>query len=290
MAKFYKKWQFFAFVIPLFVFYTMFTVVPVFTDIIYSLTNWHGVETPDFIGLSNYAKVFHDKYLLIALKNTLIVAVVSVILVLPVSFFCAYTLNRQTRLNNTIKTIIFSPYVISFALTALIWSFVLNPTSGLLNGFLESVGLGAFKQKWINGDVLSPYSFAVVETWAGIGFYISLWQVGLRGISSDILEASLLDGVTKWQQVRYVIIPLLKSTTTTILIFILTGALKIYEIVYILTGGGPVRRSESIVSYMYTVMFTNCQYGYAMAIAVVEFVLAVVVTVLIRGISRNKKD
>lgn len=289
MSKFYKKRHFYALVLPMVIFYTVFEIYPILYNVVFSFTNAHGAYKPVFSGLSNYKRLLTDPYFGRAILNTLTVVGVLLLVLLPSSFFLAYTLNRQTRLNNTVKTIIFLPYVISAALTALVWYFILNPSTGLLNNFLELIGLGSWRQAWINGPTLSPVSYAIIGSWAGMGFYIMLWQVGLRSIPTDVLEAGLIDGTSKWQQIRYIILPMMKDITGTILIFIVTGGLKTYEYVDMLTGGGPLYKSETVVSYMYTNMFVNTQHGYGMTMAVVLFAMAAVPTLIIRRLSQTEK-
>lgn len=290
MSKFYKKRHFWLLVFPMMLFFTVFMIYPVIANIAYSFTNAHGAFQPEFHGVENYKRLLEDPYFGKAILNTLTVVVVLVITIVPMSFFLAYVLNRQTKLNNACKTIIFLPYVLSGALIALIWYFLLNPSTGLINNFLEMIGLGVLRQQWINGPVLSPYSFAIIGSWAGMGYYIMLWQIGLRSIPTEILEAGIIDGTSKWQQIRYIIVPMCKDITGTILIFIVTGGLKTFEYVDILTGGGPLYQSETIVSYMYNKMFTDTQHGYAMTIAVVLFFMAMIPTLIIRRLFRAEKN
>lgn len=290
MSKFYKKRHFWILVIPLMILFTAFMTYPLIYNIVYSLTNMHGVAEVEFTGLKNYKRLIEDPYFKYCIKNTFIIVFVLLVTILPSSFFTAYVLNRNNKLNNTCKSIIFTPYVISAALTALIWQFILNPSTGLINMALEAVGLESWKQQWINGPKLSPYMFGLMGAWAGLGFYVTLWNAGIRSISTDVLEAGLIDGTTRWQQVRYLILPMLKDTTGAITLFIVTGGLKTFEYVDILTGGGPLYKSETIVSYMYTQIFTNTQYGYGMTIAVVECVIALAATFIVRKLINGKND
>ncbi len=290
MSKFYKKRHFYLLVLPLAVFFTAFMIYPLLANVAYSFTNAHGAFAPEFNGIANYERLFNDPYFGRAVLNTFTVVAVLIVTIVPMSFFLAYVLNRQTKLNNACKTIIFLPYVLSGALIALIWYFLLNPSTGLINNFLGMIGLESWKQQWINGPVLSPYSFAIIGAWAGMGYYIMLWQIGLRSIPTEILEAGIIDGTSKWQQIRYIIIPMCKDIIGTIFIFIVTGGLKTFEYVDMLTGGGPLYQSETIVSYMYNKMFTDTQHGYAMTIAVVLFFICVIPTLIIRRVSRGEKN
>ena len=288
MKQFYKKRHFWIMVLTALIAYLSFMVLPYIVDIYYSFTKYQGVGVPEFTGLKNYVRLFKDPTVGISIKNTLIATGLSTLLQVGVSFFIAYTLDARTRLNNASKIIIFAPYIIPTVLTALIWLFILSPSTGLINGILESIGLESWKQKWINGPTLSPYSFAFVMSWAAMGFYMTIWQTGIRSISSDVIEASIIDGCTRGQRVRHVILPLLKDTLVSCLIFSIFGGLKLYDIVYMLTGGGPREKSHSIVSYMYDVLFSDRNFGYGSAIAVIEGLIAIVIVFFF--IRNSKKE
>lgn len=289
MTKFYKKRQFYMMILPILFFYLIMYILPVVVNFCYSFTDYRGVGSAPFVGLRNYARMLRDRYIGISIKNTLVTTGVMTLIAVPLSFFMAYTLDRRTKLNEASKVIVFAPYIIPLALSALVWDFILNPSNGLINSVLNAVGLGKLAQIWINGPTLSPYSFAIVMVWCSLGFYVSLWQVGIRSIDREIIEASIVDGCSSFQRVRFLILPLLKDTLISILIFALTGGLKIYEIVYILTGGGPLHKSETIASYMYTVVFDNMEYGYGMAIAVLECLIAIIFVIFFLGHSKKNE-
>lgn len=290
MKQFYKKRHFYLMIIPALAFYLSFMILPFVFDIFYSFTDYKALGTPNFVGLKNYARLFRDSFLGISIKNTLISTVVSTVLSLVISFFIAYTLDRKTKRNEISKIIVFAPYVIPTVLSALVWVFILSPTTGLLNNVLIGLGLESWTQVWINGPTLSPYSFAIVSTWASMGFYMLIWQEGIRSIDNDVIEASIIDGCTRSQRLRFVVLPLLRGTLTSNLIFSIVGGLKIYEIVYMMTGGGPFHKSESIVSYMYQIIFSGQEYGYGMSIAVIEGLLAIVLVFFFMKNSRKNAD
>ena len=290
MKQFYKKRYFYMMVIPALAFYLSFMILPFLFDVFYSFTDYKALGTPNFVGLKNYIRLFHDKFLGISIKNTLISTALTTVLSLVISFFIAYTLDQKTKRNEIGKIIIFAPYVITLVLSALIWVFILSPTTGLLNNVLISLGLEDWTQIWINGPTLSPYSFAIVSTWVSMGFYMIIWQEGIRSIDHDVIEASIIDGCTRTQRIRYVVLPLLRSTLISNLIFSIVGGLKIYEIVYMMTGGGPFHKSESIVSYMYQIIFSGQEFGYGMAIAVVEGLIAIVLVFFFMRNSRKNAD
>lgn len=287
--KIYTKKKFWLFVLPLLLFYTAFIIYPLIMCLYYSFTGYRALGAPEWNNLANYVRLFSDKYFGISVRNSLICAVALFIFVIPLSFLFALWFNKDSRRNTIYKVIVFSSYVIPGVLCGLIFSFILKPDNGLINSVLTKLGMNG--PVWIGGKgILSPISFSLVCAWSSMGFYMSLWQAGLKGISGDVLEASELDGCTGASKIFRIILPMLRENVVSICIFVLTAALKIYEVVFILTGGGPAHASETIVSYLYTTTFDSMLYGYGMTIAVVEFIFAALISLLSMSLSRRKED
>lgn len=278
------------FLTPAFLVYTLFLIIPIGVTVYYSFTDFSGIGKESFIGFQNYERMFDDKLFFISLKNTLIVLLVSTVILIAVSFLVALMLNREFKGNNVAKAMIFSPYIIAPIIAGTIWMFILNPEFGLINEFLEKIGLGALKQEWIGGKTLTPWSVGFVFSWQVLGFHATIFLAGMKMIPGDIYEAASIDGASMTQQTWFVTIPMLKETFVINVVLMITGALKIFELVYQLTGGGPNHLSDVLVSYMYYVVFTSSQYGYGMAIAV--FILAVSILgsfLYIRSAQRNNR-
>ena len=278
------------FLTPAFLVYTLFLIIPIGVTVYYSFTDFSGIGKESFIGFQNYERMFDDKLFFISLKNTLIVLLVSTVILIAVSFLVALMLNREFKGNNVAKAMIFSPYIIAPIIAGTIWMFILNPEFGLINEFLEKIGLGALKQEWIGGKTLSPWSVGFVFSWQVLGFHATIFLAGMKMIPGDIYEAASIDGASRTQQTWFVTIPMLKETFVINVVLMITGALKIFELVYQLTGGGPNHLSDVLVSYMYYVVFTSSQYGYGIAIAV--FILAVSILgsfLYIRSAQRNNR-
>lgn len=278
------------FLTPAFLVYTLFLIIPIGVTVYYSFTDFSGIGKESFIGFQNYERMFDDKLFFISLKNTLIVLLFSTVILIAVSFLVALMLNREFKGNNVAKAMIFSPYIIAPIIAGTIWMFILNPEFGLINEFLEKIGLGALKQEWIGGKTLTPWSVGFVFSWQVLGFHATIFLAGMKMIPGDIYEAASMDGASRTQQTWFVTIPMLKETFVINVVLMITGALKIFELVYQLTGGGPNHLSDVLVSYMYYVVFTSSQYGYGMAIAV--FILAVSILgsfLYIRSAQRNNR-
>ncbi len=261
---------------PAVILFTLFMAYPVAYSAAFSLTRFQGFGTPRWTGLDNYARLLSDQFFWQALSNTVIILVVSLAVLIPGSFALALLLRRRIAGSGVLKALVFGPAIIAPILVGLIWVFILDPKIGLLNRLLAEAGVPAVT--WIGGDTLTPYSVAIVFIWSSLGFAMTIFYAGLQTLPTDVMEASALDGATGWQQPRYVTIPMLRGTFAIVTILLITNVFKIFELVYVLTGGGPVHRSETLVSYMYYVTFTNQQYGYGMALAVVITILGALVS------------
>ena len=262
--------------LPTLLIYTVFIIIPVLVAVYYSFTDYSGLGKAVYSGLENYSRMFHDKLFLVALKNTLLVLVFSLVFLLAGSFLVALLMNKDFKGNAFFKMIVFSPYVIAPIIIGIIWGYILNPNYGLLNSFLRKIGWDVLAIEWIGGLKWSPLSLAIVFTWQVLGFHATIFLSGIKTIPDDIYEASAIDGANGLQKIFFITIPMLKETIIINTVLIITGAFKIYELVYQLTGGGPTHQSELLTSYMYFTVFTSRRYGYGMAIAVVILVLSIV--------------
>ena len=266
--------------IPSFLVYVFFIIMPVLITIYYSFMKFTGVGEPKFIGLKNYANLFRDPFFFTALKNTCIILVMSVIVLLPLSFLLALLLEKPFRGNGLCKAMIFSPYIIAPILVGVLWVFILDPYMGLINALLRAIGLDKFALEWIGGKTLTPYSVTVVYMWQDLGFYTTVIIAGLKQIPSEIHEASQVDGAGKLQNVIYIVLPMLKETITIVVVLIITRSFMIFETVQQLTNGGPNHLSDVLTTYMYYTTFTSNRYGYGMSIATMTFVFAGICSII----------
>ena len=266
--------------IPSFLVYVFFIIMPVLITIYYSFMKFTGVGEPKFIGLKNYANLFRDPFFFTALKNTCIILVMSVIVLLPLSFLLALLLEKPFRGNGLCKAMIFSPYIIAPILVGVLWVFILDPYMGLINALLRAIGLDKFALEWIGGKTLTPYSVTVVYMWQVLGFYTTVIIAGLKQIPSEIHEASRVDGAGKLQNVIYIVLPMLKETITIVVVLIITRSFMIFETVQQLTNGGPNHLSDVLTTYMYYTTFTSNRYGYGMSIATMTFVFAGICSII----------
>ena len=272
---------------PAIIMFSLFVIYPVLYSVGYSFTKFQGFGAPEFIGFDNYVTLAEDAFFWQSLQNTLVILVVSIALLVPASFALALLLRRKIPGGGVLRALVFGPAIIAPILVGLIWVFILDPKIGLLNRILSFTGVESVE--WIGGDTLTPYAVSLVFIWSSIGFAMTIFYAGLQLLPADVMEASSIDGASGWQQLRFVTIPMMRETFAIVTILMITNVFKIFELVYMLTGGGPVHRSETLVSYMYFITFTNQQYGLGMAIAVIVTVLGAVVAAAYLALSRERK-
>jgi raffinose/stachyose/melibiose transport system permease protein len=263
---------------PALLLYTGYMVYPILYSVYYSFTSYDGVSPATFTGLDNYREMANDTVFTTSVQNTGIILGVAVTLLVPLAFLMAVLLSGDVKGSAILRPLVFAPAIVAPILVGLIWIFILDPKIGLLNALLEAVGI-AVQPQWIGGSTLSPYSIAFVYLWQQIGFIVTILYAAIRMLPRDVMEASTLDGASRIQQLRYITVPMLRQSFGICTALVVTGVFKIFELVYALTGGGPVHLSEVMVSYMYYVTFTTLQYSYGMALAVVVFVIGVLATV-----------
>lgn len=282
-----SRWKILLMLMPALIVFTAFVVYPVAYSGYFSFSQFQGFGEPKWTGLSNYKTLLSDPFFWQALQNTIVILVVSLAILIPVSFAIALLLQRTIPGAGMLRALIFGPAIIAPILVGLIWVFILDPKIGLLNRILAGMGIEPIQ--WIGGNHLTPVSVSIVFIWSSVGFAMTIFYAGLRMLPEDVMEAASLDGATGWQKLRYITVAMMRETFAIVTILMITNIFKIFELVYVLTGGGPVHRSETLVSYMYYSTFTNQQYGYGMALAVVITVLGAVVSAGYLYLSRDKE-
>lgn len=276
--------------LPTILVYVLYIIAPIFIAMGYSFTKYSGIGKVKFIGFSNYRRLFADSTFWLSLKNTVIILAVDFLLLLILAFLVALLLNNNLKFNGLSKALIFSPAIIAPIIVGIIWVYILDPEVGILNNLLEAVGLGALKHKWIGGANLTPFSIAVIYFWQQLGYIVTIYIAGLKMVPEEVLEAARIDGASGVQKVLYVIIPMMRSTISSVAILVITGVFKIFEIVQQTTNGGPNHLSETLVTYSYATTFKNAEYGYGMSLATVTFIFCLLVVAVYQLSTRERKE
>ena len=290
MVQLSTKRAFFLLIFPAAFLFVVYVIIPVGVAFEYSLTNYQGLGEKVYTGLRNYQVLIGNRYFHTAILNNLQIMLFNMLFVIPVAFTVAMMINREFKGTNFFKTVFFTPGVISGIIAGLIWAFILDPHIGVINSLLRAAGLGRFAPEWIGGKNLTPLSVSLVGTWQGLGFNMLLILSGLNMIPNEIYEAAEVDGASRRQRMWLITIPNLKETFVTCLVLMITGSLKTFETVMMLTGGGPSHVSETMVSLMYNQTFISHKYGYGMAMAVVEFAIALTLSIIVLRVTNKRVD
>lgn len=272
---------------PAVILFLLYIIIPVFMAFYYGFTNFTGIGKPEFLGLRNYITLFSDKIFYIALKNTGLVLAMSLLLIVPCSFGLSLLFARKMRGGKLVKAFCFSPNIISPILIGLIWVFILDPKIGLINAFLRYIGVSA-QPEWIGGKNLTPYCVGAIFLWQTLGYNATIFLAGIKMVPQELYEASEIDGAGKVQQLIYITFPMIRQTIIIVMLLVITGCFKIFEIVYQLTGGGPNHMSDLLVTYMYYSTFTSSRYGYGMSIASVTFLISALFAVIYLYVTREQ--
>jgi raffinose/stachyose/melibiose transport system permease protein len=261
---------------PPIVLFVGFVIVPMIFAAWYSLYNWSGFgPLSDFIGFQNYSGVLTGPVFHQALLHNVIIAVLSLVIQLPVSIGLALLLNWRVRSRTVLRLAVFAPFVLSEATAAVMWYELLQP-GGPVDALLEAVGLGGLVHYWLASTSLVLYTVFAVATWKYIGFGIVLLLAGLQGIPPELREAAAIDGATPWQVTRTITLPLLAPTIRIWIFLSVIGSLQLFDLVWIMTMGGPANASSTMLTYQYVNGVERTQFGYGATVSVVLFVISLV--------------
>ena len=271
-------------ILPTLLLYLVYIIAPIFIAAYYSFTKFSGIGQPQFVGISNYLRLFKDPIFIIALKNTIIVLLVTILILIPGAFLLSLLMNRNMKGLTLVREINYAPSIVAPIMVGLIWVFILDPKIGLINVLLDKAGLSSLALEWIGGDKLTPFSVAIVQSWQSLGYIATIFLAGLTLIPEELYEAADIDGATGFQKVVNITIPMLNETFKMNLILVITLVFKIFETVLQLTNGGPNHLSEVLVTYMYGMTFTSGEYGYGMSIAVMTLIVTFTCAGMIFGV------
>ncbi|MDD3340109.1 MAG: sugar ABC transporter permease [Lachnospiraceae bacterium] len=251
--------------------------------VFYSFTDWTSRSTDgvSFVGLENYVEIFtSNKDYVSGIFNTLKFTVVSNVLKLIPALLLAIMLQEKMRGKNFYRTLLYLPSILPFVIIGLIFKSILNYNNGLLNGVLEFLQLGFLKQKWLSDlDVVWKSIFGL-DAWRGIGYVMTIFIAGLSTIPKTYYEAAQIDGANFWQRLRHITLPMLSGAIMINLVFGLTYGLKVFDIVYVLTNGGPGHATEVMTTYSYQ-LYSSGQYGMATALNTILLIITLIVGVFV---------
>jgi len=268
------------FAVPALVFYVFVVVVPTTQGATLAFTNWDGLSPSfEFVGLDNVIKVLSDPSSFKAVLNTITIAIAFTIIQNAIGLALALGVNSKIKSRNFIKVLLFTPAVMTPVVIGYLWQFMLAP-NGPVNEVLRAVGLGAFAQTWLGEPTWALVSIIVVLIWQFSGYSMVIFLAGLQGIPEEILEASAVDGAGPVRRFTSVIFPLLAPALTINIMLSMIGALKVFDQVWVLTGGGPGGSTHTLSTLMFREAFTFGDFGRSVAMGLVLLVLVAAISVV----------
>lgn len=281
-----KAW--FIFITPALLFYLGTVFVPIIQSLNYGFQDWNGIKDASYIGLGNYIKMFKDPYFWNSVQNNLVYVVIVVLMQVFIGLFFALLLSYIKKGAGIFRTLYYLPaVVVTVAIAQMFRNFYSLQPLGLLNMFLDWIGLGHLQSAWLSNPHTALIAVSIPEGWRFTGMYMVIFYAALIAIPKEIEEAATIDGVNGWQLIRYIKLPSIKHVLSLALIMCTTGALRGFDIPYII--GVPGSTTELVTTYMYKRAFSTNQYGYGSSIAVFIVIESLLAVLLIRAIFNSRK-
>lgn len=281
-----KAWL--VFVTPALLFYLGTVFIPIIQSLNYGFQDWNGIKDAKYIGLGNYIKMFQDPYFWNSVQNNLVYVVIVVLMQVFIGLFFALLLSYVKKGAGIFRTLYYLPaVVVTVAIAQMFRNLYSLQPLGLLNMFLEWVGLGHLQSAWLSDPHTALIAVSIPEGWRFTGMYMVIFYAALIAIPKEIEEAATIDGVNGWQLIRYIKLPSIKHVLSLALIMCTTGALRGFDIPYII--GVPGSSTELVTTYMYKKAFSTIQYGYGSAIAVFIVLESLLAVLIIRTIFNSRK-
>jgi len=267
------------YLVPALAFVGFFLLAPMVRTLLYSFTDYRGLVSMNIVWLENYVAFFNDPVFLRSFLNTLVW--VAATLAFPVlGGLLLALLVRGIRLEELYKFVIFLPLTISFVTTGIIWGWMFSFQLGVINRLLEAVGLASFRQPWLAQYPLNNFSMILAWTWQSTGLNMVLFLMGLTTMPNEPLEAAMIDGASRATLFRRIVLPMLRPITTVVVGIALINSFKVFDLIYVMTNGGPARKSEVLAITMFRESFTEYRMGYGAAIAIILAILILAVSTI----------
>jgi raffinose/stachyose/melibiose transport system permease protein len=270
------------FVGPALLLYVFVLFVPMVSSLVLSLFKWDALSPPSFIGLKNYVYMFtSDQVFPMSLRNGFIILFASLLGEQILGFLLAAGLMNSVRFRNAFRNIYFMPAVLSSAAVGLMWGFIYNPRIGLINTALSAVGLASWGQQWLSNGQLAIWSVSFVVVWQYFGYSMTLFYSAMMGIPQSLFDAATVDGASSWSTLWRVTLPLIRPIIKANTILIAIGSLKFFDLIYVMTAGGPAHQTEVLAEQMFLQSFQNFRLGYGDSLSVVLLAICLLLTYLI---------
>lgn len=288
-----KKTKFYVslFVVPALLIYVVFQIVPLVGAILFSFVDWSGIAGSEitFVGLRNYLDAFQNAGFILSLKNMLKMVFFSVLFHTPIALLMAVAINTKCKGYRLFKALFFVPTVFPLTAVGLMWYFVFMPT-GSLNALLKTIGLTDLVQPWLVNPSTAMNTIVFVNIWAGIGYYMVILLAGLTTIPEDLYEAASIDGATGVKKFFSITIPMLRPTLVMCVLMDIIGSVKVFDLVFAMTGGGPNGLTNLPTTLLYNEAFKYSHYGLGSAIGIIIMLICLFGTGISNMLMSRKKD
>ncbi|UUZ80465.1 sugar ABC transporter permease [Paenibacillus sp. P26] len=282
------------FILPSLILFTVVGFIPILQSFYYSLLDWDGIQPAKFVGFAYYKDLFiTDTYGMEfghSVLNTIYLAILSVCLQLPIALLLALILAKGIKGEKIYRTIFFIPVVVSSAAIGLMFLRVYNPDYGVLNVFLQRIGLKSWTHDWLTEDKTSLISILIPVIWQYIGYHMLLMYAAIKGISEDLYEAATIDGASGIRTAISITIPLIVPILRVCIIFAVIGSLKFFDLVYVMTGGAPSPSTDVPSTLMYTTIFTRHMYGYGSTMAIFLVIECLVFYLVLQRVLKTREE
>lgn len=292
MNKLYSnKGRIIIFLLPALILFCGILIAPIVMSGYYSFFDWNGIGDKTFIGFSNYAELFSSNSIgfMKALGNALLLALLSVALQLPLALLLALVLGKGIKGERIFLSIFFMPVLISTVVIGQLWLKIYNPDYGILNVLLRSLGLESWTRIWLGTKATALGAVFVPILWQYVGYHMLLLYAGVKSVPKELREAAMLDGATDSQINRHIVLPYIKPIIRISVIFAVTGSLKSFDLIYVLTNGGPLHATEVPSTLMINMLFLRNRYGMGSAIAALLIILCFVFALVINRIFKEEQ-
>lgn len=275
--------------IPALILFLIFTYIPLLMTLGYSVTDWNGFSKNfNFVGIDNFVQVFKDTEVLQTFGNTMYFTVLVVVIGLALQLMLAIFLFEKLKGRNVLRAIIYAPCIISPVIVSLTWVNFFQ-YAGIINEVLSKLGLEGLRVDWLGDVSIVKNVLIFINTWQWAGYGMIIFMTGLSSISQDVYEAGMLDGACGFKKFRYITLPLLMPSVTVNVFISITGALRLFDLPFVMTGGGPINASKTISMTIYDNAFLYERFGYSSAIGIIFFLIIATVTVIQLKLTRSRE-
>jgi ABC-type sugar transport system permease subunit len=266
-------------VLPAFVFFVLFIGIPIVRTVLLGFQKWDAITPAEWTGLENYVKLVNDPIFQHALLVTFLLTAGLTLFLTTIPMVIAALFNMGWGKFGTIgRTLLFMPGIISWVVTGALWRLILNPNLGTLNTFLGNIGLAAWQQNWLGDPRVVLWSISIAGIWQEIGLYVIIYFAGIQGIDTTLYEAAAIDGANGVQRFRHVTVPMLRPVTIVVITLNLLNGIKLFDVIWVMTEGGPVNASATLGTYIYKVGFASTgssNFGYGSTLSTVILFLCI---------------